>query len=109
MSGLPAVALRVLRAEGLSAAMDRAWDRLLEARRRRSYTPVAAVPAGFRAPVLNLAATPPAPRLGGVPRGGGGAARRGAALSRGAGRFGGGRPGGAERGGGRGAAPAAEG
>jgi glycosyltransferase involved in cell wall biosynthesis len=66
MSGLPRVALRVLRTEGPAAALDRAWDRWQEARRRRAFSAAPGVPAGFRAAVLNLAPTPPAPRLGGV-------------------------------------------
>lgn len=61
------VAWRVLRGEGLRAARDRAWDRWLEVRRRRSFRPATAAPPGFRASVLNVAAGPPAPRLGGVP------------------------------------------
>jgi glycosyltransferase involved in cell wall biosynthesis len=60
-------AWRVLRAEGLRAAVDRTADRLAEARRARSFLPA---PPGWRpaapVPVLRLAATPPAPRLGGV-------------------------------------------
>jgi glycosyltransferase involved in cell wall biosynthesis len=69
VSGSLPVALRVLRAEGPRAALERAWDRRREARRRGSFTALgslAGVPAGFRVPVLNLAATAPAPRLGGV-------------------------------------------
>jgi len=58
--------LRLLRAEGARALADRARDRLLEERRRRSFLPVAAPPAGFSSPILNLAAAAPAPRLGGV-------------------------------------------
>jgi glycosyltransferase involved in cell wall biosynthesis len=64
-----AVALRVLRTEGPRAALERAWDRWREARRRGSFTALgslAGVPAGCRVPVLNLAATAPAPRLGGI-------------------------------------------
>lgn len=61
------VAWRVLRTEGLRAAADRAADRLAEARRSRSFSPA---PPGWRpaapVPVLHLAATPPAPRLGGL-------------------------------------------
>lgn len=60
------VAWRVLRTEGLLAVRDRTLDRLAEARRRRSFSPA---PPGWRpepVPVLQLAATPPAPRLGGV-------------------------------------------
>ncbi len=67
MSGL-SVAWRVLRAEGILAARDRTLDRIAEARRRRSFS---AAPPDWRPPqpipVLNLSATPPAPRLGGVP------------------------------------------
>lgn len=62
-----AVAWRVLRAEGFLAVRDRTLDRMAEARRRRSFAPA---PSGWRLPgpisVLNLSATPPAPRLGGV-------------------------------------------
>ena len=57
---------RVLRAEGVAAALDRFHDRRAEARRRRSFRPVAAPPPGFACAVLNLAAAAPAPRLGGV-------------------------------------------
>ncbi|HYN21403.1 MAG TPA: hypothetical protein VE078_10625, partial [Thermoanaerobaculia bacterium] len=60
------VAWRVLRSEGLLAVRDRTLDRLAEARRRRSFSPA---PPGWRpepVPVLQLSATPPAPRLGGV-------------------------------------------
>ncbi|HEX6864291.1 MAG TPA: hypothetical protein VF414_15785, partial [Thermoanaerobaculia bacterium] len=59
------VAWRVLRTEGPLAFRDRALDRLAEARRRRSFSPA---PPGWRpsAPILDLCATPPAPRLGGV-------------------------------------------
>jgi glycosyltransferase involved in cell wall biosynthesis len=56
-----------LSAEGWRAAADRFADRLAEARRARSFSPA---PPGWRpatpVPVLRLAATPPAPRLGGV-------------------------------------------
>jgi len=66
VSGL-GVAWRVLRAEGARSVVERAADRAEEARRRRSFPPA---PAGWQPavpiPVLNLAATPPAPRLGGV-------------------------------------------
>src|SRR6185295_10465064 len=62
------IAWRVLRAEGPAAVRDRAWDRLAEAARRRSYAPM---PPGWRPeepiPVLGVSATPPAPWLGGVP------------------------------------------
>lgn len=58
---------KVLSAEGLRAVADRTADRLAEARRERSFPPA---PAGWRPavpiPVLRVAATPPAPRLGGV-------------------------------------------
>jgi glycosyltransferase involved in cell wall biosynthesis len=57
---------QVLRAEGARAVADRLWDRLQEARRQRSFRPVAAPPAGFSCPILNLSGAPPAPRLGGV-------------------------------------------
>jgi glycosyltransferase involved in cell wall biosynthesis len=59
-------AWRVLKTEGLLAVRDRTLDRLAEARRRRSFTPA---PPGWRpepVPVLQISATPPAPRLGGV-------------------------------------------
>ncbi len=57
---------RVLRAEGAAAVADRLRDRLAEAWRRRSFRPAKAPPPGFSCAVLNLAATAPAPRLGGV-------------------------------------------
>jgi glycosyltransferase involved in cell wall biosynthesis len=61
------VAWRVLQSEGLLAVRDRTLDRMAELRRRRSYTPAQ---PDWRSPepipVLNLSATPPAPRLGGV-------------------------------------------
>ena len=72
MSGLPGLpglgtAWRVLRAEGLRAVAGRVADRLAELRRARSFV---LAPPGWRpavpVPVLRLAATPPAPRLGGV-------------------------------------------
>jgi glycosyltransferase involved in cell wall biosynthesis len=63
-----AVAWRVLRAEGMLAFRDRAFDRIAEARRRRSFAPAS---SDWRPSqpilVLDLSATPPAPRLGGVP------------------------------------------
>jgi glycosyltransferase involved in cell wall biosynthesis len=63
-----ATALRVLRAEGVAAARDRLLDRLADARRDRLYAPLSeAELARFQAPVLNLLATPPSPRFGGVP------------------------------------------
>ncbi len=58
----------VLRAEGVAAVARRAAERWSEARRKRSFTNVAAsfaiVPA---VPVLNVSASPLARRLGGVP------------------------------------------
>lgn len=61
------VVVRVLRTEGLLSVRDRVLDRIAEARRRRSFSPA---PPGWRPPVpvpiLDLCATPPAPRLGGV-------------------------------------------
>jgi glycosyltransferase involved in cell wall biosynthesis len=70
LTGTLATVWRVFSGEGLRAAADRTADRLAEARRRRSFSPV---PPGWRpalpemkVPVLRLAATPPAPRLGGV-------------------------------------------
>jgi hypothetical protein len=60
------VVWRVVRAEGVAAALDRFRDRRAEARRRHSFRPAAAPPPGFACTVLNLAAAAPAPRLGGV-------------------------------------------
>jgi glycosyltransferase involved in cell wall biosynthesis len=65
------ITLRVLRAEGWRGFRDRALDRLAEARRRRAFSTASVsslpdLPAELRTPVLHLAATPPAPRLGGV-------------------------------------------
>lgn|GEM_PF-489765 len=57
---------RVVRAEGLAAALDRLRDRQAEARRRRSFRPASAPRPGFVSAVLNLAGAAPAPRLGGV-------------------------------------------
>lgn len=61
------VAWQVLRSEGIRAFRDRTLDRMAEARRRRSFSPA---PPDWHLPepipVLNVAATPPAPRLGGV-------------------------------------------
>jgi glycosyltransferase involved in cell wall biosynthesis len=58
---------KVSSAEGLRAVADRTADRLAEARRERSFSPA---PPGWHpavpVPVLRVAATPPAPRLGGV-------------------------------------------
>lgn len=62
----PRVVWRVLRAEGVRAVLERAWDQLLEALRTRSFRPVHDAPPGLGSPVLHLSATPPAPRLGGV-------------------------------------------
>jgi glycosyltransferase involved in cell wall biosynthesis len=67
LSGLLRTTWRVLRSEGVRAVADRTADRLAEARRARSFVPA---PPGWQpavpVPVLRLAATPPAPRLGGV-------------------------------------------
>jgi glycosyltransferase involved in cell wall biosynthesis len=57
---------RVLRGEGLRAAVDRARDRLHD-RRERRRADVAAPGELGRAPVLNVLSLPPSPRLGGVP------------------------------------------
>ena len=63
-----ATALRVLRAEGLAAARDRLLDRLADARRDRLYAALSETDAAsFPSPVLNLLATRPSPRFGGVP------------------------------------------
>jgi glycosyltransferase involved in cell wall biosynthesis len=59
------VALRVLAAEGPAAVRDRAVDRLEERRRRRAFPP-ARGDGAIAAPILNVLATPPAPRLGGL-------------------------------------------
>jgi glycosyltransferase involved in cell wall biosynthesis len=60
--------LRVLRAEGVAAARDRLLDRAADARRDHLYAPLSAAGvAAFPSPVLNLLATPPSPRFGGVP------------------------------------------
>lgn len=64
--------LQVWRAEGWRAVRDRGLDRLADARRRRSFGPPLAasllgeLPPELRTPVLHVAATPPAPWLGGV-------------------------------------------
>jgi glycosyltransferase involved in cell wall biosynthesis len=58
------VALRVLRAEGARAVCDRLLDRLAEDRRRRSFA--ASLPGHLSIAVLDIAAAPPAARLGGV-------------------------------------------
>jgi glycosyltransferase involved in cell wall biosynthesis len=57
---------RVLRGEGLRAAVDRARDRLHDRRDRRGADAAAPGELG-RAPVLNVLSMPPSPRLGGVP------------------------------------------
>lgn len=59
---------RVLRAEGLPAAMRRTQDHLQEWRRRREYKDADALAdrPSFTAPVLNVLATTPAPWSGGV-------------------------------------------
>lgn len=62
-----AVPWRVLRTEGILGFRDRALDRIAEIRRRRSFAPAS---SDWRPPqpipILNVSATPPAPRLGGV-------------------------------------------
>jgi glycosyltransferase involved in cell wall biosynthesis len=63
-----ATALRVARSEGLAATRDRLLDRLADARRDRLYVSLSdAARVRFETPVLNLLATPPSPRFGGVP------------------------------------------
>ncbi|HEX9669446.1 MAG TPA: hypothetical protein VGC93_08185, partial [Thermoanaerobaculia bacterium] len=62
----PGSALKVLRAEGFLGTRDRALDRLAEVRRRRSFRLDRAVSAAYRTATLELIATRPAPRLGGV-------------------------------------------
>ena len=57
---------RVLRGEGLRAAVDRARDRLHDRRDRRRADVAAPGDLG-RASVLNVLFMPPSPRLGGVP------------------------------------------
>jgi glycosyltransferase involved in cell wall biosynthesis len=60
--------LRVLQTEGPAAVRDRVLDRLADARRDRAYVPLSETDAAsFQTPVLNLLATLPSPRLGGVP------------------------------------------
>ncbi len=66
-----AAAWRVAAAEGPRAAAARAWDRLAEVRRRRSFAPLDGLeaalglpPAAF--PILILSGAAPAARLGGV-------------------------------------------
>jgi len=56
---------RVVRAEGPRAALDRARDRVDEWRERRQMVVVSPGALG-PAPVVNVLATPPSPRLGGV-------------------------------------------
>ena len=58
--------MQVARAEGLAAVRDRLLDRLADARRDRLHVPRSET-ASFASPVLNLLATPPSPRFGGVP------------------------------------------
>ena len=60
-----AVALRVLAAEGPAAVRDRLLDRVEEWRRRRTFRP-ARGDGRIGASVLNVLATPPARRLGGL-------------------------------------------
>jgi len=62
----PRGALKVLRAEGFLGTRDRALDRLAEVRRRRSFRLDRAISAAHRTATLELIATRPAPRLGGV-------------------------------------------
>jgi glycosyltransferase involved in cell wall biosynthesis len=57
---------RVWRAEGSRGVAARLLDRLAEARRRRSFTAAGQPPPDFACDILNIAAAPPAPRLGGV-------------------------------------------
>ena len=59
-------AWRVVRAEGMRAAVDRARDRLDERRERRRAMVVASGTVG-RAPVVTVLGMPLSPRLGGVP------------------------------------------
>jgi len=60
------LAWRIWRGEGARGLADRLRDRLADARRRRSFRPAGAAPAGFSCAVLHLAAAPPEPRLGGT-------------------------------------------
>ena len=63
-----ATAVQVVGAEGLAAARDRVLDRLADARRDRRYRVLGeGEPARFEAAILNVLATPPSPRFGGVP------------------------------------------
>ena len=59
---------RVVREEGPRALLDRLLDRWSEWQARRAYRAVAAehLDSAFHTGVLNVSATPPAPRLGGV-------------------------------------------
>jgi glycosyltransferase involved in cell wall biosynthesis len=57
---------RILRSEGFLSVLNRAADRLGDARRRRSFLAAGEPPPGFACAVLNLAAAAPSPRLGGV-------------------------------------------
>lgn len=65
MTGTLAVVVRVLRAEGPAAARNRFLDRVEEWRCRRAF-PAARHGDRIAAPVLNVLATPPARRLGGI-------------------------------------------
>ena len=65
MTGLGTV-LRVLGAEGPAAARDRFLDRVADWRRRRRFARVSESGPGLTAPVVNVLATPPSVRLGGV-------------------------------------------
>lgn len=65
MTGTLGVAVRVLTSEGPAAARDRFLDRVDEWRRRRTFRP-ARDGGRLVASVLNVLATPPARRLGGL-------------------------------------------
>ena len=62
-----ATAVQVARAEGLAAARDRVLDRLADAGAIGATRPRRGRARAFPSPVLNLLATPPSPRFGGVP------------------------------------------
>jgi hypothetical protein len=52
----------------LASARDRLLDRLADARRDRLYPPLSETDAApFASPVINLLATSPSPRFGGLP------------------------------------------